>query len=234
MSAFPMVAPIGVTALLVRFADRFEASANRAALAFRADLERDPVDGIVETAPSLTGVLVRCDPAAIATVEAAVARRAKSRDWSEAEAATGRTWIIPAAFEDAPDLGDAAREAGTDVDGAIAALSQPVRVLTLGFAPGQPYLGLLDAAYDLPRRTELVRVPKAAVVLAVRQLVLFAADSPTGWRHVAQTAFSVFRPGAETPFPLAPGDAVRFVPVPSSQIADLRDDPAGGARVEAA
>ncbi|MEM6794791.1 MAG: glycoside hydrolase, partial [Acidobacteriota bacterium] len=35
-------------------------------------------------------------------------------------------------------------------------------------------------------------------------------STPTGWRHVGQTAFKAFRPDSDTPFVLRPGDEVLF------------------------
>ena len=82
---------------------------------------------------------------------------------------------------------------------------------TIGFAPGQPYLGELPEAWDIPRQTALTdRVPIGALTVAIRQLVLFSVSTPTGWRHIGQTAFRPFRPDAETPFVLRPGDEVIF------------------------
>ena len=75
-----------------------------------------------------------------------------------------------------------------------------VEVLALGFAPGQPYLGELPGHWALPRRQTLnPQVPQGALVTAVRQFVLFANPSPTGWRQVGRTGFACFRPGAADP-----------------------------------
>jgi allophanate hydrolase subunit 1 len=69
-----------------------------------------------------------------------------------------------------------------------------VRVLAVGFAPGQPYLGPLGEEWNLPRLKALQQVPAGALVQAISQFVLFTGPAPTGWRHVGQTAFRCFRP----------------------------------------
>jgi KipI family sensor histidine kinase inhibitor len=138
--------------------------------------------------------------------------------------------------EVAPQLAEAAQMAGLGVDAAIDQLSSTrVRVQTIGFAPGQPYLGELPEAWDIPRQTSLTdRVPAGALTVAIRQLVLFAVPSPTGWRHVGQTALPLFRPDRDAPFLLSPGDEVLFTPVSLPQFRQIeRDAPQGGATSEA-
>jgi allophanate hydrolase subunit 1 len=110
-----------------------------------------------------------------------------------------------------------------------------VRVQTIGFAPGQPYLGELPDHWNIPRQQALTdSVPVGALVVAIRQLVLFSVSTPTGWRHIGQTAFRLFRPEAEEPFVLRPGDKVIFEAVERDAYDRLRAaGPDGGATSEA-
>ena len=160
-----------------------------------------------------------------------------SRDWYGAPLPPGRRlWRIPTIYgtDLAPQLDEAAAGAGLSAEQAIHDLGAArVRVLSIGFAPGQPYLGPLAPKWDLARQTRLTaQVPEGALVLAVRQFTLFAAPAPTGWRHVGQTAFRCFRRGERHPFPLAPGDEVRFEPAERADYGRLREDEAGGATCE--
>ncbi|MBT8408557.1 MAG: carboxyltransferase domain-containing protein, partial [Alphaproteobacteria bacterium] len=80
----PDLLPLGPDGVLVRFADRLDERANRAALAFRAALDRAPLGGVTETATSLTSVFVRFRPdvlgraALIDRIEALLSEK----DWS--------------------------------------------------------------------------------------------------------------------------------------------------------
>ena len=231
MSAFPRIEPLGEAALLVRFADRLDAAANRACIAFCAALEDAPPEGVAETASSLGSVLVRLDGAGHA-VEAALRERLAARDWSAEPLPPRRLWRIPCAFggADGPELDAVAAMAGTDAAGAVETLAAArLRVMGLGFAPGMPYLGILPDAWDLPRRTDLTpKVPEGALAVAVRQLVLFGTAAPTGWRQVGRTAFGCFRPGRARPVALRPGDEVRFEPVGAAALEDrAAADPEG-------
>jgi KipI family sensor histidine kinase inhibitor len=229
----------GLDAFLVRFGARVTEPANRAALAFRAALEREGWEGVEETAPALVSVLVRFDPRAVAHDALAARLRTLlgSRDWTREEpGGRRRLWRIPTVWggPEGPQLAEAAGLAGIGAEAAARELSAArLRVLAIGFAPGQPYLGELPERWAIPRQTGLTpEVPEGAVTVAVRQVVLFANPSPTGWRWVGRTAFRCFRPEADDPFPLRPGDEAVFEAVTAEAMARIRaEDAAGGGAV---
>jgi len=238
---FPRIGRVGLDGLLVSFGDSLSEPANRAALAFRAAVERETPEGVEETATSLVSVFLRLD--ALHTDPDAVARAMQtlldSRDWTAEPLPEGRClWRIPTVYgtDIAPQLAEVAQEAGLSPEAAATEIAATrVRVQTIGFAPGQPYLGQLPAHWNIPRQQALTeRVPVGALVLAIRQLVLFSVSTPTGWRHVGQTAFRLFRPEADTPFVLRPGDEVLFDAVDRETYERLREaGPDGGATCEA-
>ena len=234
---FPRIDPLGEAALLVRFSARLDDAANRACVAFRAALEAAGLDGVLETASSLGSVLVRHDGSEIAP---SLRKLLADRDWTTVPPPPRRLWSIPCAYGGAegPQLTEAAGLAGMDDEAAIEALSTArVRVLALGFAPGMPYLGILPEAWDLPRQTGLTpKVPEGALVVAVRQFVLFGTEAPTGWRQVGLTRFGCFRAARERPIALSPGDEVTFPAVTPEQLAagaEADADGHGGATWEA-
>ena len=61
----PRIRTAGVDGMLVSFGDSLSEPANRAALAFRAAVDRAAWDGIAETATSLTSAFLRYDPLAV-------------------------------------------------------------------------------------------------------------------------------------------------------------------------
>ncbi|MCL3882341.1 carboxyltransferase domain-containing protein [Marivita sp. GX14005] len=235
----PQIRPAGLDGVLVTFADALTEPANRAALAFAAELARRGLDGIEEAAPSLVSVYLRFDPLHLSFTDLSARLRGllQERDWYAAPMPGGRRLIrVPAVFgtDLAPQLDEAAEAAGFQPDEAIASICRsPLRVQTIGFAPGQPYLGLLPKAWDIPRQTDLTRaVPEGALVVAIRQITLFSVSSPTGWRHVGQTALKLFQPNAEEPFLLRPGDEVQFCRVSRERFETLRAAPASGIEIE--
>lgn len=233
----PEILPLGVDAVLVRFANQLSGEANSAALAFRSAIESDRPTAITETATSLTSVLVRFDPhgADRARIEEFLGALLATRDWYTAPMPEGRRlWRIPAVFGGAhgPQLEQVADAVGVTSDQAIADLAATeLRVMAIGFAPGQPYLGFLGEHWNIPRQTEVnPQVPRGAVVVAVRQVIPFANASPTGWWHIGRTAFRCYSKAGTPPIPLSAGDSVRFDPVPAADFARLQESgPLGGA-----
>ncbi|WP_136441147.1 5-oxoprolinase subunit B family protein [Pacificoceanicola onchidii] len=238
-TGFPRIDSVGLDGLLVRFGETLDEPANRAALAFRAALERAGPDGVEECSTSLVSCYVRFDPLAVAPedLSARLGALVKTQDWYAAALPEGRRLVtIPAVYgtDLAPQLAEAAAAAGMSEEEAITSLSQAqVRVTAIGFAPGQPYMGTLPEAWNIPRQTALTpQVPVGALVVAIRQLVLFSVSTPTGWRHVGQTAARLFQPESETPFLLRPGDEVRFPAVSRAVFERMKEDPSGGLTAE--
>lgn len=235
------ILPAGPEGLLIRFSLRPDPVAMTAAQVLARSLEDHAPQGVVEIVPGLVSVLLRFDPART--------DRASLTGWLQpradaivedppAQPAPLRRWTIPAAFggEHGPQLAEVAQMAGLGEQQAIDEIcGNDLNVLTIGFAPGQPYIGLLPEAWNLPRMPDLnPRVPAGAVVVAVRQIVMFSAESATGWRQVAQSAFRNFDPARDTPMPLLAGDAIRYSPVTPDRLRELAAAPdgLGGATLE--
>ena len=237
---WPRLRLAGFDGIVVTFADRLTDPANRAALAFRAALEGAALPGVLECSTSLVSTYLRFDPLEVPPEAMLAALRAllDEQDWTDAPLPEGRTlWRIPTAFGGTagPKLDEAAEAAGLTPDEAIADLTAArVRVQTIGFAPGMPYLGELAPHWDIPRQTSLTAaVPVGGLCVAIRQMVLFPVSTPTGWRQVGRTALRLFQPDAETPFLLNPGDEICFERVSEADLAKLETAPNGGTRSEA-
>ena len=231
---------VGFDGFLVTFGDALGEAANRAALAFRAAVDDAGLPGVQETSTSLVSAYLKFDPLEVdhADLKACLEALLSERDWLAAALPKNRRlWTVPAVFgtDLAPQFGEAAELAGMTEAEAIASLtSSQVRVQTIGFAPGMPYLGELPPAWNIPRQTTLTsEIPAGGLCVAIRQLVLFPRPTPTGWRQVGQTAFRLFRPEDASPFVLRPGDEVRFRSVDPDELKILADEPNGGAEVEA-
>ncbi|KIN65527.1 Allophanate hydrolase family protein [Sulfitobacter noctilucae] len=217
MTDWPKIRSVGVSGVLVTFAGAMSEPANRAALAFRAAVEAQDWPEVRETSTSLVSTYLEVDLAVtpLAAMTERLTNLLESRDWQSADLPPGRTlWHVPTVYgtDLAPQLEEAAAVAGVDVDAAVAEISASrVRVLTIGFAPGQPYMGELSKTWDIPRQQGLTKsVPAGALIIAIRQLIVFTNAAPTGWRHIGQTAFGTFLPKSERPFTLAPGDELTF------------------------
>lgn len=237
---WPKLKTAGFDGFLVSFGDQMNEPANRAALAFRDAVERAGLAAVQETSTSLVSTYLRFDPLAVyhAAMRAALIALLADRNWFEADLPQGRKlWRVPTVYEGdfAPQLDAAAQAAGLSTAEAIASIATSrVRVQTIGFAPGMPYLGELPEAWNIPRQTALnAQTPAGGLCVAIRQLVLFPVATPTGWRHIGQTAFRLFRPETDAPFVLRPGDEVVFEQTTPEGFANMQNDPDGGAVSEA-
>ncbi len=229
MTEWPQIRTVGLSGILVSFADKMSEPANRAALAFRAAVNAQDWPEVSETSTSLVSAFLQVD-LATTPAEAMTERLSDliaQQDWFDAALPQGRTlWHVPTVYgtDLGPQLEEAAQVAGVDPDTAIKQLSESrVRVLTIGFAPGQPYMGELSKTWNIPRQQGLTKsVPAGALVVAIRQLIVFTNDTPTGWRHIGQTAFQTFRPNAAHPFALSPGDELIFPAISHAELTNIQ------------
>lgn len=224
------VLPLGPDGMLVRFSDQLSEPANRAALAFRAVVDAMELPGVSETATSLTSVFLRFRPTELtrSNLEEIIRKQLGTIDWHAASLPEGRNlWRVPVVFGGVhgPDLDECADLAGVSADVAINQIcAEPLRVLALGFAPGQPYLGFLPSHWNISRKTDVTpEVPRGALVVAVRQVIPFANPAPTGWRQIGRTAFRCYDPKLEPAIPLNPGDEMEFHPISAARFDHLMD-----------
>jgi antagonist of KipI len=226
--SFPRVLPVGDAAATVELGDRLDPVTNRRVLALDHELASRPFPGFREAVPTHRSLLVLFDPAAapFAAVAADLLARA-SRD--AAPCGPGRLHEFPTAYggEAGPDLAPLARERGLAEEDAVRLhAASEYTAFMLGFTPGFAYLGLLPEALDCPRRaTPRVNVPAGSVALAGRQTGVYPAASPGGWQVVGRTSRRLFDPFREEPALIAPGDRVRFVPVPEIEAPEPLPEP---------
>jgi inhibitor of KinA len=240
MSEFPRISPVGLSGVAVTFAGELTDAANRAAIAFRAAIDSEGWEDVTETASTLVSSYLAVDlsQTPYGDVESRLHKLLDTADWMAADLPPGRKlWTLPVCFgtDRAPQLEEAAKAARVSEKEALDSLGNArTRIITLGFAPGQPYMGLLPEQWNIPRQSGLTpKVPAGALVVAIRQFVLFAAANPTGWRHVGQTAFRPFDLHRETPILFSPGDEVRFATISEKELEELETaDSLGGAEWE--
>jgi biotin-dependent carboxylase-like uncharacterized protein len=77
----------------------------------------------------------------------------------------------------------------------------------------------VDEVIAAPRRaTPRLRVAPGSVGIAGRQTGIYPQESPGGWQIIGRTPLAVFDPERTPPALFAPGDLVRFVPIPVSEV----------------
>ena len=202
-----MIRPFGEAALLVD-----TASADRAQ-ALAADLQREPIPGVIAAIPGLGSLLVELDP--LAADPEAVRDAVATRLTHVAEQAAGtRLRTIPVAYggEMGPDLPDVADLTGlSEAEVVERHATAELRVLFDGFAPGFAYLGDLPVELRVARlETPRTRTPTGSVAIAGPMSGVYPATLPGGWRVIGRTPVTLFDPRRDPPAYLMPGDRVRF------------------------
>lgn len=211
----------GESALLVQLEGPDEAQALAAAL------HDDAPAGVTATVPGLASLLVEFDP--LETDAAAVRRHVAAVSVAEAPATAPRLRTIPVVYggEHGPDLEDVARETGLSADAVVELHSgTELRVLFDGFAPGFAYLGEVPEPIRVARlATPRTRTPRGSVAIAGAMSGVYPADLPGGWRVIGRTPIVLFDPQRAAPAYLAPGDRVRFEPIPAGEWSDRQRVP---------
>jgi KipI family sensor histidine kinase inhibitor len=213
----PRFLPVGDAALLVEFGHRIDEIINRRVRSLAQALAQEPLPGLGEAVPTYRSLLIHYDPLHLdyATVERWV--RARVERAETLSLPEPRRIDIPTAYGGpyGPDLAFVAQHGGLSAQEVIRIHSGTTYpVFMIGFTPGFPYLGGVDAAIAAPRlETPRTRVAAGSVGIAGQQTGVYPIESPGGWRIIGRTPLKLFDPHADLPALLAAGDRVRFVPI---------------------
>jgi inhibitor of KinA len=205
--------PYGPTGLLFRFAENVGDEAFATGFAITAELERNPPAGMIEFVPAFTTVLVRFE----VEEQAAAARTDLLRRFEGCVNATPPSrpvTEIPVTYNGV-DLERIAELHQLTTREVVELHSAPLyKVYMLGFSPGFPYLGDLDARLHTPRLpSPRTRVPAGAVAIGGEHTGIYSVESPGGWNIIGHTKVKLFDPSRDGAgmFLLRQGDRVRFV-----------------------
>jgi len=211
--------PAGDGAVWIRFGDpasnqvNFETNMQVHALA-EAVIGRGWAE-IGEVVPGYAALVIYYDPLALSYEQMEMRLRDLLEQGSVWEERAGQVIEIPVVYggEYGPDLGFVARHNGLSEEEVIAIHCSGVYpVYMMGFTPGFPYLGGMDARIAAPRlENPRSQVPEGSVGIAGQQTGIYPIESPGGWRIIGRTPLRLFDPEGTSPFLLSPGDRVRFV-----------------------
>ncbi len=224
------ITPSGDSCLIIEFAAPSGPETSRRVAAAALRLRGAALPGVHDVVPALTTIGVHYSSAAVGVPAPAIAVLATSvahpyetlagqvetvlAGGFEAATASREVIEIPACYGGVhgPDLQEAAAQCDLTPEQLIALhTAEPVTVLTLGFAPGLPYLGNFSPQLALARRPS----PRTAVLpgtvgLANRQSVIYPLSVPGGWSLIGRTPLTMFDPYRAEPCLLQAGDRVRF------------------------
>lgn len=215
MTFKPKIVPLGDSALSVQLGEEIDIAINQRVHALSALLNASRLDGVIETVPAYTTLLVHYNPLTLSVVEINKWVRDKLDQVEDALLRKPRQLEVPVRYggEDGVDLQFVADYHQLYVEDVIRIhSSQMYTVYMMGFTPGFPYMGKLDDAINTPRlESPRTHVSAGTVAIAGSQTGIYPIDSPGGWRLIGHTSLRLFNPHAESPFLFSPGDEVSFV-----------------------
>jgi len=219
----PAIYPLGDSAVTLDLGNCIDAQLNARAIAIYRCIIGKPRPGILDTIVAYSSVSVFYDPGIIGdrTAIAALLTDAWQRTADEVvPPEAGRSVRIPVCYEAeyGPDLEAVALEKGMSAEEIIQLHCGSVyRIYMIGFLPGFPYMGKLDARLEIPRKIRPVPVLAGGVGIAGMQTGIYPLNSPGGWQIIGRTPFKLFHRDADPPVRLQTGDFVEFYPVPVAE-----------------
>ncbi|NYT25766.1 5-oxoprolinase subunit PxpB [Alcaligenaceae bacterium] len=216
------IAAHGDRCLVIRFGTGLDAATGRRCGAAAAALRRAALDGVSDIVPTFNTVAVHYLPGrhtantSLRKLELGIEEILRQARLDSAQTG-GRLVELPVCYggEFGPDLRDVAERLGMSESSVVQRHSrEPLYVFMLGFAPGAPFMGVLDEDFALARRdTPRTAVPAGSVAVANRQTIVYPNELPGGWHVIGRTPLRLFDPLREPATLIAPGDSVRLVPI---------------------
>jgi inhibitor of KinA len=216
--------------MYAEFGEKLDLEVNQSLQALAAALRAHALPWIRDVVPALCGIAVHFDPdhpelptPVLEKFEALLQEAFKSASKFED---SGRVVEVPVCYDpdfalDLEEVASLTRVARLDVRKLHAASKH--LVLMVGFSPGQPYIGGLDARLSVPRRaTPRTQIPAGSVGIANAQTCVYPYETPGGWNIIGRTPLRLFDPAREPASLFAPGDRVRFIPVSRDEFEKLR------------
>jgi len=213
------ISPLGDSALLAEFSTRLDLEVNARLQGLAEAVRAKRLPWISDIVPALGSLALHFDPARVpAGLDPMEAAEGLLQDCLRAATrlsrARGALLEVPVCYdaEFAPDLAEVAGQVKLSVGEVVRRHAAPGhRVLMMGFAPGQPYIGGLDAALAVPRRaTPRMRVPAGSIAIANAQTAVYPFEISGGWNVIGRTPLKVFDVTREPAALFTPGMNVRF------------------------
>lgn len=221
----------GDRAVSVQFGTEISLELNARVRQLQRELADHPVDGITETVPTYSSLIVHYRPEVIryeALVERLKERLECLGQVGEASQEQGFIKEVPVLYGGAagPDLEACAAMEGVTTEEIIRMHSQhEYYVYMLGFAPGHPYMARFQEPFRFKRReSPRVLIPERSIVVQLNLSDMIPFQQPCGWNIIGSTPLNICNFQKESPFLLQAGDWVKHIPVNEREYDLIRRD----------
>lgn len=230
------IAPLGDTAVMIEWEQQIDPTIHEQVMKAFHCLHSLQLPYITDLIPAYASLTVLYDAAGIRQKVKQPARswisafitRALQQTGNTATAAT-RYLQIPVCYHPslAPNLTAMAQQKGISESDIITLhTAHTYTVYMLGFLPGFPYMGKVDARLTTPRlKQPRTQVPAGSVGIAGEQTGIYPLASPGGWNIIGQTPIRLFDATSKDPCYCRPGDQVQFVPISLETFQQMQQRP---------
>ncbi len=218
----------GDTGLLVEFGEGIDPKVNAKVRTMTRALENKMPVGVREIIPTYRSILLVYDPATTTPKTLCPLIEQVENSLKNLDIKPARIVEIPVCYgkEFGPDIENVQKAHALTTDQVIQRHSTPAYLIYMvGFTPGFPFLGGLDATLYTPRlTTPRMHVPQGSVGIANNQTGMYPIASPGGWQIIGRTPLKLFAPNRSNPFLYKAGDKIKFIPISEREYARLAQE----------
>ena len=139
-----------------------------------------------------------------------------------------KTFRIPVCYDEefSVDLESYSKAIHLSKDAVLKLHSEAIySVYFIGFLPGFLYLGGLNSALYLDRKTTpSFNVKKGAVGIGGKQTGIYPQDSPGGWHIIGNSPIELFNPKQNPPCFIKAGDKIKFYSISKSEYQHIKSE----------
>ncbi len=209
--------PLGDSALTIEFANEISSEVNEKVRLSEEKIKRENIYGITEIVPTYRSLTIYYNPFRLSYE--ALLEHLQTIDFNSSKSHKNKKKIIsvPVLYggDSGPDLNNVADYCKLSIDEIIKIHSKnEYLIYMLGFMPGFPYLGGLDARLFVPRLPKpRLSIAGGSVGIGGEQTGIYPLKSPGGWQIIGRTPLKLFDINSDNPFLFKAGDYIKFVPI---------------------
>ena len=222
----------GDSAVCVEFGNEISPEINRKIRAFKIALEKEQIEGIVETVPTYRSLLVVYEPETVSFGELTKRFGEVMKHIGSVQIPPPTVVEIPVLYggEMGPDLEFVAEHNHMTPEEVIRLhASEEYLIYMLGFIAGFPYLGGMNKKIATPRlKSPRVKIEGGSVGIAGEQTGIYPVASPGGWQLIGRTPVKLYDADREKPVLLEAGQYIKFRPVTEEEYKEIEEQAAAG------
>lgn len=204
----------GDCAVCVEFGNEISPEINRKIRAFKIAVEKQGIEGIIETVPTYRSLLVVYNPEVIRFKKLTERFETIMGAMDSIQIPPPTVIEIPVLYgkEMGPDIETVAAHNGKTVEEVIKLhTSGEYLIYMLGFIAGFPYLGGMSKEIATPRlKSPRVKIEGGSVGIAGEQTGVYPVASPGGWQLIGRTPLKLYDSDREKPVLLEAGQYMKF------------------------